>query len=115
MTFRIALKTRPGERIIFFDDMELSEAMAICQDPIDNGEPSVINVEKSEEFTAAFRAELSREQDATSSAVILNPKDENRIVEVEADSLEDAIEIVRTDYAESQLEINQELTEEING
>ena len=65
----------PGERRVFFEDMELEEAMAICQAFIDNGEPSVINVEKSEEFTAAFRSDLTREQDANASAVILNPKD----------------------------------------
>ena len=115
MGFQIALKTRPGERRVFFEDMELEEAMAICQDFIDNGEPSVINVEKSEEFTAAFRSDLTREQDANASAVILNPKDESRIVEVEAETFEVAIEIVRADYEASQLEINKELTEELNG
>ena len=115
MSFQVALKTRPGERRVFFEDMELEEAMAICQASIDNGRASVINVEQSEEFTATFRSELKREQDADASAVILNPKEESRTVEVEADSLEEAIEIVRIDYEGSQLEINQDLTEELNG
>ena len=115
MSFKVALKTRPGERRIFFDDMELEEAMDIYQASIDAGEPSVINVEQSEEFTAAFRSELAREQDADASAVILNPKEESRTVEVEAESLEEAIEIVRRDYESSQLEINQDLTGELNG
>jgi len=115
MNFRIALKTRPGERRIFFEDMELEEAMSICQGRIDNGEPSIINVEESEEFTATFRSELTREQDADASAVILNPKDESRTIEVEADSLEEAIEIAGNDYESSQFEINQPLTEELNG
>jgi len=113
MGFRVALKTRPGKRIIFFDDMELEEARSICQEFIDGGEPSIINVEESEEFTAIFRTE--RDADASASAVILNPKEESRTVEVEAESLEEAIEIVRHDYASSQLEINQDLTEELNG
>jgi len=113
MSFRIALKTRAGERRVFFDDMELEEAMSICQELIDEGEPSIINVEQSEEFTASFRSE--RERDANASAVILNPKEESRTVEIEADSLEEAIELAKSDYASSQLEINQELTEEING
>ncbi len=115
MSFKVALKTRPGERKIFFEDTELEDAVSICQGFIDNGQPSVINVEKSEEFTAAFRAELQREQDANASAVILNPKEESRTVEVEADSLEEAIEIVRIDYEDSLLEVNQDLTEELNG
>ena len=114
MSFKVALKTRPGERRIFFDGMELEDAMAVCQASIDAGEPSVINVEQSEEFTAAFRARLTREQDANASAVILNPKEETRSVVVEADSLGEAIEIVRRDYAESLLEIDQELTEGLN-
>ena len=113
MGFRVALKTRPGKRIIFFEDMELEEARAICQEFIDGGEPSIINVEESEEFTATFRSE--RERDANASAVILNPKEESRTVEIEADSLEEAIEIVRSDYASSQLEINQDLTGALNG
>ena len=115
MNFQVALKTRPGKQRIFFDDTELEEAMSICQAFIDDGDPSVINVEQSEEFTAAFRAELRREQDANASAVVLNPKEESRTVEVEAESLGEAIEIVRIDYADSPLEINQDLTEELNG
>ena len=113
MSFRVALKTRPGERKVFFEDMELEEAISICQGFIDNGDPSVINPEAREAFTAPFRTE--RAADANASAVILNPKDESRTVEIDAESLEEAIEIVRTDYASSQLEINQELTEEFNG
>ena len=113
MSFRVALKTRAGERRVFFQDMELQEAISICQGFIDNGDPSVINTEESEEFTATFRTE--READANASAVILNPKDESRTVEIDAESLEEAIEIVRIDYANSQLEINQALTEELNG
>ena len=113
MGFRVALKTRPGKRIIFFQDMELEEAITICQGDIEAGEPSVINIEESEEFTALFRTE--READASACAVILNPKEESRTVEIEAESLTEAIEIAKSDYASSQLEINQELTEELNG
>ena len=113
MSFRVALKTRPGERRVFFQDMELEEALSICQASIDAGALSVINVEESEKFTATFRTE--READASACAVILNPKDESRTVEIEAESLEEAIELVRVDYANSQLEINQALTEELNG
>ena len=112
MSFQVALKTIEGRRVIFYSEMELADAMAIAQSDIDNGEPSVINVERSEELTTAIRSE--RERDAEASAVVLNPKNETRIVDVDADSIEDAIDIVRGDYSGTQLEIDRSRTEELN-
>lgn len=97
---------------MFFPEMELADAMSIYQQQLDQGEPSVINVERSEELTTAIRSE--RERDAEASAVVLNPKNETRIVGVDADSLEEAIEIVRGDYSATQLEIDRSRTEELN-